>query len=207
MKYFKSILVLTIIALLSGLFIGLAHSLISNESLMPGIEALNALCPDAADYKPVPDITSYDATGSVKGVYIPLGSDGKALSDSFIFWTSGNGGYGGEVSMLILVTDERIIDIAVYEHKETPGKGTPAFEDSYISQFLGSDIYEFFAFPIGKGSWLKDVPAGVSDGNKIDAITGATRSSRAVLNNINAAVRCYAVNKNILQITLNSVKD
>ena len=87
---------------------------------------------------------------------------------SIAFETSGKG-YGGEVGVMvgINVKDGTLMGVGVTTHAETPGMGAKAKTDpSFVSQF-------------------KDLPATepikvTADGGSINAISGATITSRAV---------------------------
>jgi electron transport complex protein RnfG len=84
------------------------------------------------------------------------------------FETSGKG-YGGDVGVMvgIDVKDDKLLGVGVTTHGETPGMGAKAKTDpSFVSQF-------------------KDLPATepfkvAADGGSINAISGATITSRAV---------------------------
>lgn len=76
------------------------------------------------------------------------------------------GGFGGEVAFMVGLDPEgKVHALRVLEHKETPGLGTKLSEQKFSSQFSGLQI-----------------PAGgllvTKDGGTIEAITGATISSR-----------------------------
>ena len=83
----------------------------------------------------------------------------------FAFIATGKG-YGGEISIFVgLNTDFTIKDIKILSNTETPGLGTKITEDAFTGQF--------------KGLTSQDVSLA-KDGGKVDAITGATISSKAV---------------------------
>ncbi len=81
----------------------------------------------------------------------------------------GNGkGYGGDIRLLVGMTADFIIkDVAVLAHTETPGLGDKVKEEAFRSQYRGLSL---------------DDVALSKEGGKIDAISGATISSRAVTN-------------------------
>jgi len=87
-------------------------------------------------------------------------------------------GYGGKIKMLVSVTPEgKIIDFAILESAETPGLGDNASKDPFRNQF--------------KGKETKDLTV-VKDATKVDniqAMTGATISSKAVTKGIKEAVQ------------------
>lgn len=91
--------------------------------------------------------------------------DGKA---NVAFESSGKG-FSGDIGLMvgINVKDDQIIGIGVTTHSETPGVGSKAKTDpDFGAQFKGLSIKELF----------KVKP----DGGQIDAISGATISSRGV---------------------------
>ena len=85
------------------------------------------------------------------------------------FETFGKGGYGGDVGLMvgIDVKDNALLGVGVTTHAETPGMGAKAKTDpSFAAQFKELALGE----PINV----------VSDGGTINAISGATITSRAV---------------------------
>jgi Na+-translocating ferredoxin:NAD+ oxidoreductase subunit G len=76
-------------------------------------------------------------------------------------------GYSSNIVMLIGVVDNKITGVKIMSQSETPGLGTNTANPEYLKQYIGKTLQE---------AKLK------KDGGKIDAITGATISSRAVAN-------------------------
>ena len=95
------------------------------------------------------------------------------------FETSGKG-YGGDVGLMvgIDVTDNKIMGVGVTTHAETPGMGAKAKTDpSFVAQFRELPLEE---------------PVKVTgDGGSINAISGATITSRAVCSATNDALQIY----------------
>jgi Na+-transporting NADH:ubiquinone oxidoreductase subunit C len=115
----------------------------------------------------------------VKGrtLYIGYAEDGRKIT-GYAFQVSG-AGFWGPVYGMVSVDPEasRILGIAFYRHSETPGLGARITEPWFTKQFAGLPL-----FPVEgdkKMFYLK--PAGPGKGpNELDAITGATGTSRAV---------------------------
>jgi Na+-transporting NADH:ubiquinone oxidoreductase subunit C len=115
----------------------------------------------------------------VKGqtLYVGYGEGGKQIT-GYAF-PVGGAGFWGPVYGMVSVDPEasRIMGIAFYRHSETPGLGARITETWFTKQFTGLPI-----FPVEgdkKIFFLK--PAGPGKGpNELDAITGATGTSRAV---------------------------
>ena len=80
-------------------------------------------------------------------------------------------GYGGAVEMMVGITPEGAVrGISIVSHSETPNLGTKVVENtSYLANYFG-----------------KTQPVSYGDG--IEAVSGATRSSNAVRDGVNAAL-------------------
>jgi len=90
-------------------------------------------------------------------------------------FTAAGKGYGGEISTLVGIdNDYKIKLINVLSNNETPGLGTKIIDESFTGQFKGLGIDELE---------IK------SEGGKIDAITGATISSKALTSSVKEALR------------------
>ncbi len=92
------------------------------------------------------------------------------------------GGFDNTITMMVGVDAEgKVLGISIIKHTETAGlgavaaAGTPAGE-AFRSQFVGTS-----------GS-----VAVTKDGGAMDAITGATITSRAICDGVNAALACAA---------------
>jgi electron transport complex protein RnfG len=103
--------------------------------------------------------------------------DGKRNTVAF---ESVGGGYGGDIGIIVAVnvdTDD-IVGVAVTTHSETPGVGSRAKDDpDFADQF--------------KGLPIKDAFKVKTDGGQIDALSGATISSRGVCGAVTASSAVY----------------
>lgn len=110
------------------------------------------------------------------------------------FETSGKG-YGGEVGLMvgIDVQDDKLMGVGVTTHGETPGMGAKAKTDpSFAAQFRGLP--------------LEDPVKVTGDGGSINAISGATITSRAVCSATNDALEIYEKLKPQLEDKLKEYK-
>jgi electron transport complex protein RnfG len=92
--------------------------------------------------------------------------DGKP--NTVAFESSGKG-YGGDIGVVVAVNieNDEIVGVGVTTHRETPGVGSRVKTDTkFAAQFKGQ--------PIGEPFKVK------AEGGKIDALSGATVSSRGV---------------------------
>lgn len=82
-------------------------------------------------------------------------------------------GYSGPIEMLIGINKEgKVTGLKVLNHRETPGLGANIVKESFLKQFIG-----------------KSLKNPIEPKKDIDAITGATISSRAVCKGIKEALR------------------
>ncbi len=93
-------------------------------------------------------------------------------------------GYGGAIEILVALENTTLQEdsiilrgISIISNSETPGLGEKITESDFLDQFNGINVNEVR---------LKD------DGGQIDAITGATISSSAVVDAIHSEVRNMA---------------
>jgi Na+-translocating ferredoxin:NAD+ oxidoreductase subunit G len=90
-------------------------------------------------------------------------------------------GYSDRIELLLGLdpTLTTITGLFVLEQKETPGLGNKMILPEWRGQFIGKPTTPA----------LKVVKSGAQDKNEIDAITGATISSRSVVTIVNSAIR------------------
>ena len=101
-------------------------------------------------------------------------------------------GYAGEITMLVGVNNEgRVTGVVVQKAQETPGLGGNALTDHvFLSQFLnktGSFEVAAAGADAFSGATAEAEPAE-GEATPVDAITGATVTSKAVVRCVNSAV-------------------
>ncbi|MFI3166576.1 MAG: FMN-binding protein [Bacillota bacterium] len=162
----KCIAVLTIIAAVSGALLGFVNEVtyVSDDELTA--RELEKFWP-ADSYEKIAE----DDTASV--YLATVGSE-----TFYIATASGVGGYSGVVPMYVKITDGVIVEVQAGTNQETIK--TP-FGDSYISNFMNIDVnqVESFSFDGSNGSV------------QVDGITGATKSSSAIMDAINKCMEVY----------------
>ncbi|MGW8187543.1 MAG: RnfABCDGE type electron transport complex subunit G [Desulfobacterales bacterium] len=103
--------------------------------------------------------------------------DGKP--DTVAFESSGKG-FGGEIGVMVGVNlnDDKIVGVGVTTHSETPGVGARAKTDpTFVAQFAGMPLKETFKVKV--------------DGGQVDALSGATVTSRGVSAALTQAGQIY----------------
>ena len=167
-------LALTLLAITSVVAVALAGV---NMVTAPAIAELNAKNTQAAIEAVLPgggeELAEFPAVDLVSKVY--ASEAGYAVQVT-------PGGFDNTITMMVGVdNDGKVLGISIISHTETAGlgavaaAGTPAGE-SFRNQFVGTS-----------GS-----VAVTKDGGAMDAITGATITSRAICVGVNAALECAA---------------
>ena len=174
----KMFLVLTVIGAVSGgILAGVFHvadPLIQANREKELKEAIFVVLPEAKDYKILEK--GIDKTKVI--VYQGLDADGRPVGLAFI---ADGGGFQGNIRIMVGLSVDylKLKGIKVLEQNETPGLGNRIKEPAFEGQFKGLEIKP-------KVEYIKyrkpEKP------NQIQAITGATISSDAVVKNINNAV-------------------
>jgi len=89
-------------------------------------------------------------------------------------------GFGGELGVMVGVNlaDDKIVGVGITTNSETPGVGSRAKTDpSFAAQFKGQPIEQTFKVK--------------SDGGQVDAVSGATLTSRGVSAALTDAAKVY----------------
>jgi len=126
-------------------------------------EALAVVLPDAGNLQKV-ELTG--DTGIVSEVY----TDGASYAVKVL-----PGGFDGEITMMVGIKDDAVTGISIISHTETPGLGAvAAAQNAKGEAFRGQFVGLFGELAVG---------------NQIDAMSGATITSNAVVTGVNAALR------------------
>ncbi len=182
-KSYKLILVLTCTTILSGFVLSGINMLTKSE-----IEEHQEQVLKEAINKVLPDIYCYEEKTIGDKIFY-IGKDLQGNPKNVAFKAVGNG-YQSKIAILIGMDLEMdsILAIKILQQMETPGLGTKIASDP------NSDNPQWFAhqfkkLPAGEPiSLVKKQEANKSAG-EVQAITGATISSKAVVDIINAAIQ------------------
>ena len=160
-------------AVLSGVF-SKADPMIKANKEKELREAIFVVLPDARDFK------VFEKTVGAEKLIVYKGIDASGSPVGVAFKADG-GGFQGNVGLMVGLDREylKLKGMEVLEQLETPGLGDRIREEAFKEQFKGLDVKP-------KVEYIKyrkpEKP------NQIQAITGATISSEAVVKNINNAV-------------------
>lgn len=164
------IVVLTVLTLISGGLLAAVESGTKEQIEIQVLKfqkapAIESIFPDVAN-DPIADRFTIETEEMELQVFPTKLADG---SKAVAFETKGTG-FGGPVGLMVAVNidSDKVIDVRMTAHAETPGIGTKPKEDlSFVSQFTGLSIMDT-DFNL-KGS-----------GGVIDAVSGATVTSNAL---------------------------
>lgn len=170
LRYAAILFVITAVvaALLAGFQMLTADTIAQNDIKTEQL-ALAEVLPEADTTEKLPDETA--AQYGVDAAYVA--SKGGAVIGYCIKVTES--GYGGDIQSIVGVgTDGKVTGVSVVSNSETAGLGANIQNESFRSQF------------VGKGE-VSVVKAGAGD-SEIDALSGATISSKAMAASVNRAV-------------------
>lgn len=179
--------ILFAITLIAGLLLGLVNELtkdpirIQQEKAVQ--EACRAVFQEASSFEeigftPEPELAEELSGMGVKlgSVYTALGGDGTLLG--YVLESTSTEGYGGNIVLYLGVKlDGTLNDISILEISETAGLGMLAPEE-LVPQFHQKKVDSFVY-----------TKSGAAAENEIDAISGATVTTRAVTNAVNGGLK------------------
>lgn len=188
-SFMKDALVLTLITLISGCCLGGAYGLTKQKiyeiNMASTIESYKQVMPaneyDDATYADALTTAQSDGkiaadNGGASLISVVAAKDASGAETGYIIKGSA-AGYGGSVIVVVGVdADLKVTGISFPETlPETAGLGQKATEPAFYEQFAG------------KGTKLSVKKGGGAGEDEIDAISGATITSTAVTNTVNAA--------------------
>ncbi len=173
-KIVKLGLTLLLITAISALVLGLVNMVtadtIAARAEEERQEALTSVMPDADtfadldwDNDSILGITAANQGGTLIGYCVEVGPNG----------------FGGTIDMMVGVDLDGVVTGAVIlDFSETAGLGARADDPEFMDQYIGKT----------DGVLVKTASNGVTDSNAIDALSGATITSKAVTLGVNTAI-------------------
>ncbi|WP_461206979.1 RnfABCDGE type electron transport complex subunit G [Clostridium sp. DL1XJH146] len=173
-------LILFIVTAVAGTVLGGVHKItaepIAIQAIKTNNEAMQEVLPSAEEFSlldieipedsMIQEVNEGQAAGEIAGYSI------KVIT----------AGYGGDVTLIVGISAEGTIQgMKILEHSETPGLGANAEKDEFRVQYNDKSVEEELTV-------VKTEP--VND-NEIQALTGATITSKAVTTGVNAAIEFY----------------
>ena len=183
-KIIKNTLILTIITVVAGLCLGLVYEItkkpIADSQEKAKKEAWQAVFPgaDLSEFKQIDvDQDIADQVISDLGVNATIDEVCTVGEEGYVVTTTDGDGYGGDIQITVgIQKDGTISGISFLSISETAGLGMNAQKPAFYEQYVGKQTDKFYVSKDG------------GEGEPIDAISGATFTSRAVTGAVNAAL-------------------
>lgn len=186
-KILKNTIILTMITLIAGLGLGFVYEItkdpIAQAQDKAKKEAWQAVFPEADinEFEAV-DVDEKVAEAAIKAVGAKATVDEvcKVGEEGYVITTTDKEGYGGDIQITVGITSDGTVNgISILSISETAGLGMKATEPSFYNQYVNKQADKFVVSKDG------------GDGEQIDALSGATITSRAVTGAVNAALGYY----------------
>ena len=188
-KIVKNTLILTAITVIAGSALGLVYEVTKAPIAQAQAEAKQEACqtvfPEADSFEEmevdadaaVKAIETMGTNATVDEVYAAkMGSD----NAGYVVTTTDKDGYGGSIQISVgIMNDGTVNGISILSISETAGLGMRATELEFYGQYAGKAADKFYVSKDG------------GEGEAIDAISGATITSRAVTGAVNTALGYY----------------
>ena len=170
--------ILLIITMIAGILLGVANDLTKEaiiENSKISKEDLSYIMPEADKIQDM-DI-ELDEEGNIKEVYEAV--NGRDVIGYVLKVTSK--GFHGAIDFVIGISKEdKVSGIKVLSHNETPGIGAKISEEKFTSRFKDKPV-----------EYLEVVKVTPNKDTEVEAISGATTSSKASVNAVNEAINFY----------------
>ena len=186
-KIIKNTIILTLITVIAGLGLGLVYEVtkdpIAAAQEEAKKEAWQAVFPDAS----LDDFVAAEVDQAVaEQVVADLGVQATVdevctVGDlGYVVTTTDKEGYGGDIQITVgITTDGTVSGVSILSISETAGLGMKATQPEFYQQYQGKQKESFYVSKDG------------GNGEPIDALSGATITSRAVTGAVNTALAYY----------------
>ncbi len=176
--------ILLAITVIAGFVLGAVYQItkgpIAEAEAAAAMEAYKEVFAEASDFSELEVKADALAQGGYVGsdinnVFEALGEDGSLLG--YVLVVTNHEGYGGDIQFTLgIANDGTTNGISILAISETPGLGMEA-ESILKPQYAGKKVSQFTV-----------TKTGAASDDQIDAISGATITSNAVTNGVNAGL-------------------
>ena len=192
----KNTISITAITLVAGLALGVVQDItagpIADQALKAKEEAYKAVFEDASgfsEYSLDDDDQAEDLVGylndngftaqTIDEIMVAEDASGETLG--YAFTITDSEGYGGDIQFAMGVQNDGTLNgISILSISETAGLGMKATTDSFKDQFKDKNVEKF--------TYTK---TGSTSDDQIDAISGATITTNAMTNGVNAGLCAF----------------
>ena len=149
------------------------------EAVYPGAGSIVTLTQDQLDYDAVDQLIEIFGYNTETIDELSLVMDASGTHIGYIVLVTSSEGYGGDIQMAVGVSNDLIVKgVSFLTINETVGLGMEATDEEFLSQFVGKQVDKF--------TYTK---SGAQKDSQIDAISGATITTSAVVEGVNAAIQ------------------
>ncbi len=192
-KIVHDALILTVITLVAGFLLGVVHEVTLNPIAAAKYEkeqrAYKEVFQDADSFEEYADFNSDAATKTaveagyandiVEGAQVALDASGNAIG--YVITVTSTEGSQANITLSMGITSDGVLNgYATTSIGETPGLGSKVADPDFKSQFTGKSEESYTV-----------VKSGAASDSEIDSVSGATISSRAVTNAVNAGLAYF----------------
>lgn len=194
-KIIKDTIAITLITLVSGLLLGLVQDItagpIAEQQQKAKEEAYKAVFADADSFEQV-ELTEEVSAGleacldengygaqNIDEVMTALDASGSQVG--YVFTVTTSEGYGGDIQFAMGIREDGTLNgISILSIGETAGLGMKANTDSFKDQFKDKKVEKF-----------EYTKTGAAADDQIDALSGATITTNAMTNGVNAGLCAF----------------
>lgn len=155
--------------------------IIEQRNIQTNNESRQIVLADAKEFKQLDDSVFKQVDGLEDGIIAEV-YEGKNGSETVGYTIKTlPKGYGGQIELIVGISKDGVIKgINIGSMSETPGLGTKAAEPGFKDQFNEKQAKE-----------LNVVKGKASSDDQVQAISGATITSKAVTSGVNAAIKVF----------------
>lgn len=190
----KDALILLVITIVAGLALGFVYEVTKAPIAAQEVKAKNNACAevfaDASSFEAYLDFDAaaarkvLDAAGLVEQdideAMVALDAGGSSIG--YVFNVTTHEGYGGDITFSMGVQKDGTLNgISILSISETAGLGMKAKEEAFADQWKNKKVDKF-----------EYTKTGAAADNQIDAISGATITTNAMTNGVNAGLAYFA---------------
>jgi len=191
-KLIQDALILCIITLTAGALLASVYEITKEPIRMQGVLKQQRACQDV-----FASATSFEEKSElillaqeevnkdgftmeiIDNVLLAKDEENKTLG--YVFQITEKDGYGGDIVFMVGIQNDGTVNgISILSIDETPGLGMNAKEDTFKSQFNNKKVNLF--------TYTK---TGSTSSSEIDAISGATVTTKAIVNGVNASISAF----------------
>ena len=188
----KNTVILTVITLISGLLLGTVYEItkgpIAAEEEKAKKAAWQSVFTDASAFEEQ-DMAALNGEKVLSEAGFPnqdidsvvVAKDASGQQVGYVIGVVSHEGYGGDISLSVGIQNDGTVNgFEILSISETAGLGMKADTEEFKSQFSGKKVVQFVY-----------TKTGASADHEIDALSGATITTNAVTNGVNAAIAYF----------------